>query len=141
MARVTAAQWLTDWGTGLNGAAAKIKRGVAAVTIAPGQAAAAKEQKMLTNTQAAITSGKWSRNVSAVSLSQWQDAMSNKGTANIASGVAQAQKTKQAAITKMLADTDAAVAQIQSMPTDTMEQRIAKATAYMRARAAIAEKG
>ena len=141
MARVTAAQWLQDWGTGLNGAAAKIKRGVSAVNVAPGQAAAAKEQKMLNNTVAALNSGKWSRNVAAVSLGSWQDAMTNKGLANISAGVQQAQKTKQAAITKMLAETDAAVAQVANMPTDTMEQRIAKANAYMRARADLAAKG
>jgi len=141
MARVTAQQWLQDWGNGLNGSAAKIKAGVQKVNVAPGVSAASKESKMLSNTTAAITSGKWSRNVQAVSLSQWQDAMSTKGTQNISSGVAQAQKTKVNAITKMLADTDAAVAQVDNMPTDTMEQRIAKATAYMRIRSDIANKG
>ena len=134
MARVTAQQWLQDWQNGMNGAAAKIKSGVQKVTIAPGIAAAAKESKMLTNTTAAITSGKWSHAVSAVSLPSWQSAMSTKGVANISTGVAQAAQTKVAQITKMLADNDAAVAAVENMPTDTMQQRMAKAQAFMQAR-------
>ena len=136
MAKVTAQEWLQNWGNGLNGAGAKIKKGVQSVTVAPGVAAAAKEDKLRAGFNAALDSGKWSNNVQRVSLGQWQDAMANKGVANISSGVAQAQKTRQQQIAQMLQDNDAAVAAVANMPTDTQEQRIAKATAFMRARAA-----
>jgi hypothetical protein len=139
VAKVTSQQWLTNWANGLNGAGAKIKAGVGRVSVAPGVAAAAKEQKMLTNTTAAIQSGKWSKNVQSVSLSAWQTSMTNKGIANISSGTAQAQQTKVNQITQMLADNDAAVAAVAAMPTDTIQQRMAKAVAFMQARSAAAQ--
>lgn len=138
MARTTAAQWLQRWGSGLNNAGQRIKEGVAKVTVAPGQAAAAKVQKMRNGVLQAIDSGKWANNVSAVPLSTWQQAMSVKGTANIASGVTQAQQTKQGKIQQMLDDNDAALAAIASMPSDTPDQRIQRAVAFMQARKQIA---
>lgn len=141
MARTTPQDWLTRWGNGLNGAGARIKAGVAQVQVAPGQSAAAKSDKMLAGVMESVTSGRWARNVSAVSLTQWQDSMANKGVANISAGVAQAQKNKVASITKMLQDNDSAVAAVANMPTDTLEQRIAKANAFMRARAEAANRG
>ena len=137
----TAQDWLTAWGNGLNAKVANYTKGVNAVQIAPGAAAAAKAEKMRAGVNAAIDSGKWQRNVSAVSLGDWKSAASTKGAQNIPSGVAQAQKTKAAAITKMLADTAAAVAAVQGMPTDTLQQRIAKSSAYQLARAAAANQG
>lgn len=134
MARVTAQQWLQDWGNGLSGAGARIKAGVQRVNVAPGVSAAAKEQQMLNGVTQAITSGRWSRKVQEVSLQQWQDSMANKGVANIGAGVSQAQKNKVGQITKMLADNDAAVQAVANMPTDTIDQRMAKAVAFMRAR-------
>lgn len=140
MANVSAAEWLQNWGNGLNGAGAKIKRGVSRVTVAPGVSAASKEDKMKAGINAAIDSGKWSNRVQSVSLPQWQDSMITKGVANISSGVAQAQKNKVQAVQQMLADNDAAVSAVANMPTDTMEQRMAKATAFMRARSEAANR-
>lgn len=138
MARTTAAEWLQRWGSGLNNATARIKSGVAKVTQAPGVAAAAKVQKMRNGVLQAIDSGKWASNVSSVPLSVWQSSMSNKGVNNIATGVTQAQQTKQAKIQTMLDDNDAALAAIASMPSDTPDQRIQRAVAFMQARKQIA---
>jgi len=137
----TPAAWLAKWGANLNAATAAYKTGVMSVQTAPGQAAAAKQDKYQAGLMAAITSGKWARNTAAVSLGDWQSATTTKGVANLPSGIAQAQKTKTAAITKMLADTAAAVQAVSSMPTDTLQQRIAKSQAYMLARAAAAAQG
>lgn len=137
----TAQQWLQSWGNGLNGAATAIKNGVAQVTTAPGQAAAAKQDKMLAGVTSAVQSGKWAKNTSAVSLQQWQSSMTTKGINNISSGVAQAQATKVQKIQTMLDQNAAAVAGVANMPTDTADQRMQKALAFMQLRRQIAQQG
>lgn len=139
MGRTTPQDWLNRWGQGLNGAGARIKQGVQAVTQAPGQAAAAKADKMKAGINASIDSGRWAQRVGSVPLAQWQDSMANKGVANISAGVTQAQKTKVQAITNMLNQNDSAVAAVQDMPTDTLEQRLAKAQAFMRIRSQMSQ--
>jgi hypothetical protein len=138
---MTAAQWLQKWGNGLNGAATAIKAGVSSVSTAPGAAAAAKQDKMLSGVTQAITSGKWAKNVSAVSLQSWQNSMTTKGIANIASGVTSAQANKVQKIQQTLDQNHAAVQAVSGMPTDTADQRMQKALAFMQVRRQIAQQG
>jgi hypothetical protein len=133
MVRVNAQQWLQKWSTNLNGAGTYIKNGVNGVQTAPGQSAAAAQDRMLNNLTAAIQSGKWARNVSAVSLQTWQSAMINKGIPRIAQGTAQAVATKSASIETLLANVAAAQAVSNALPKGGIEQGIARANAFMRA--------
>jgi hypothetical protein len=141
MARVNSQQWLQKWSTNLNAAGTYIKNGVNAVTVAPGQAAAAAQDRFLAGVTQAVQNGKWARNVSAVSLQQWQSAMINKGIPRIAQGTAQAVQTKGPAIDTLLANVSAAQAAIASLPKGGIEQGIARATAFMRAMSAAYAKG
>lgn len=133
MARVNAQQWLDKWGRRLNAAGQDIQTGVQRVTVAPGQQAAAAQSLMLQRLTDAITSGKWARQVSSVSLSDWQNAMTNKGIPRISQGVTTAQKNKQGIITATLAAVDTAAAQANALPKGGLEQSIARATTFMRA--------
>lgn len=78
-----------DWANRLASSTDKIKAGVQSVTVAPGQAAARQKQVYLQNVQAAAD--KWARNVASVSLSDWQNAMVNKGVQRVATGAQAAQ--------------------------------------------------
>lgn len=136
MARVNAQQWLAKWGTNLNASSQYITNGVKAVTVAPGVSAAAASDRMLAGIQASVSSGKWGRAVSAVSLQSWQNSMINKGIPRLAQGVTQAQATKQNSIAALLTAVDSAANAANQLPKGGLEQGIARATTFMRAMSA-----
>lgn len=140
MAKVTAQQWATNWAQGLSNKTQKIRDGVSAVRTAPGALAAQKADKMLAGVTAAVTSGKWANAVGSVSLGDWQTATLAK-VGNIATGAALAAKDPKVlqSAAQMLADNDAALAAIASMPSDTVDQRIQRSVAYQQARNQIAQ--
>lgn len=136
MAKVNASQWLTKWGTNLSASAPYITSGVQRVTEAPGMKAAAAQQTMLANLTQSVTSGAWAARVSAVPLSQWQQAMTQKGIPRLQQGIAQAQQTKSASVTAFLSAVDAAVADTNALPRGGLEQNIARSAAFQRSMSA-----
>lgn len=138
MAKTTAAQWLDKWGRRLNAAGPDIQAGVKAVQTAPGVKAAANAQLWLQRIQESV--GTWQKQVSAVSLSDWQDAMLNKGVGRIAAGVTQAQNTKTANITALLNAVDNAAAAANAQPRGSLEQNIQRAVTFMQQMSANAPK-
>jgi hypothetical protein len=77
-----------DWANKLGAAGAKVQAGVESVRTAPGAAASRQASVWQANTAAAVA--KYSRNVAAVSLSDWQQATITKGIPRLASGAAAA---------------------------------------------------
>lgn len=133
MTKVTAQQWLTKWGNNLNAAGPYIQSGVNSVKTAPGVAAAAQQNLLLSNFTASVTSGQWAKAVSSVTLQQWQTAMINKGIPHIAQGVTSAQANKVASITALLSAVDASVQSIANLPKGGLQNNINRAVAYMNA--------
>lgn len=122
------------WARNLSGATQSIQAGVNSVTTAPGQAAAAAVQQYLAGVQAAVASGKWQRNVSAVSLQQWQQAMLTKGLPRIAAGASAATPKVQAFMGKFLPYLQGLQAKLASMPRgdiNTNTQRAVTAIQYI----------
>ncbi len=140
MAKVSAQEWLSKWGTNLNAAGSYIKAGVNKVSTAPGVAAAAAQDRMLAGITEAVSSGLWARRVAAVSLSDWQSAMINKGIAHISQGVAQAQKTKLSEIQALLSAIDTVQSSVNALPKGGLENNIARSIAWMRGMAEAAPK-
>lgn len=136
MAKLTATQWLTKWGTNLNAASQYITQGVQRVTVAPGQQAAQAQDRMLAGITASVTSGAWAARTAAVTLPQWQAAMTSKAIPRIPQGVTQAQQTKVQSITNFLSAVDAAVADANALPKGGLEQNIARSAAFQRSMAA-----
>lgn len=134
MAKVSPSGWLDKWGRRLNAAGADIQTGVKAVQTAPGVSAAAQKDLWLTNIQA--SADLWAKQVSAVPLADWQNAMLNKGIGRIAAGVTQAQQKKVGVITDLLNAVDQARAIAVATPRGSLEQNIQRATTFMREMAA-----
>lgn len=80
-----------NWASRLAQSGDKITKGVQAVTVAPGQAAARQADVWANNTVA--SKDKWRSRVANVTLQEWQAAIVNKGVPRIASG-AQASQGK-----------------------------------------------
>ena len=133
MARVNAQQLAEKWGRRLGAASPDIQSGVQRVQTAPGQGAAAAQALMLQKLTSAIQSGQWAAAVSAVSLADWQSAMINKAIPRIQQGIASAQKNKIQRWADLLTAVDASAATARALPKGTIEQSIARATAFMRA--------
>ncbi len=132
MPKVTAAEFAEKWARRTSGATADYSKGISRVSVAPGQLAAAKEDKLVAGFQEAIQSGKWRERVSGVSLAEWKEKATNKGAGRIASGVAGASQDMQRFGQELLSFEEGAQAEINAMPDLTLEDRIQRSVAWQR---------
>lgn len=115
------------WVSSMQSAGTAIAAGVQAVTVAPGAAAARQKQVYVQNV--AQSADKWARNVSAVTLQDWQSAMINKGAARVGTGAAAAQSKMQNAMQQLLPAIDSVVASLP--PRGDLGANINRAVAFM----------
>lgn len=114
------------WRARMQASSQDMADGVNAVTTAPGQMAKAKQDTMKARLIAAIDSGKWAANVSAVPLSEWQDAMIKKGVPRAQEGASQAEPKVQQFMAELLPFTESVKRQIAAMPNATEADRRAR---------------
>lgn len=118
------------WAAGMSGSAEAMKRGVQALQTSPGQSAAAAVDKWLTNTTNARD--KYVRRNQGYTLGDWQSAMNSYGISRVATGAQQKQGKFQSFMSEFLPFLSTGVAQIHSMPKNTIEDSIARASAMIR---------
>lgn len=133
MARISAQEAAEKWANRTAAATQDVQRGIARVTRAPGQAAAAAADKW--HTKVTQAKPKFAANSAAVTLQSWQEA-ATAGVARIASGVQQKKGKMEAFQTAFFAHLDRGAAAIAAMPTNSLEASIAKMTAQVRHNAA-----
>lgn len=130
--RVNAQQYQEKQARRLKASIEDIKAGIDRVTEAPTAKAAAKQTKMIQNLTAAVNSGKWANSLKAVTLEQWKDKAKNKGVDRIAAGIDGAKDKVISFAEKLLAHEATLQNQVNGMPDLTLEDSIARATAWMR---------
>ncbi len=128
MVKVNAEQFTKKWGDRLSGATEQITNGINNVTVAPGVLAAKKQDKMKQNILKSIDSGKWGKNVAAVPLQEWKDAILNKGLGRLSSGVEGAKGKVAKFAEKLLAYESNLQNTIKAMPDLTLSDSIARMT-------------
>jgi hypothetical protein len=121
-------QIAADWAAGLASKTDKMARGAAAVTVAPGQAAARQKNVYVANVQA--SADKWAANTQAVSLPEWQQSFVNKGIPRIASGAQAAQPKFAQAMASLLPHIASTKSSLP--PRGTLEQNIDRAARFAR---------
>lgn len=128
--RSDAATATQRWVNGMSNATAAAQRGVASVTVSPGQAAAAAADKWL----AKVTNArdKFARRVGAVTLAQWQGAMNSYGISRMGTGAQQKQGKYQNFAAEFLPFLKSGVDQVHTMPKMTLEDSVNRAAAMIR---------
>lgn len=128
--RATSAGATAKWVSNLSSATERMKTGSERVTTAPGQLAAAAADKWIARVTAAKQ--KFATNVAKVTLQEWQNAYQNIGIPRVAQGAQQKQAKVEAFMSEFLPYLQTGVAQIDKMPSVTLEDSIARATAMIR---------
>ncbi len=116
----------------LKGAIEDIRSGVEKTTESPTAKAAAKEQKMIQNLNASVSSGKWAARLKSVSLDEWKSKTINKGLGRIASGVDEAYDKQVKFAQQLLSFESDLKTKVDKMPDLTLEDSISRATAWIR---------
>lgn len=126
MALLTATQVQAKWLANYQGATTAMTQGAQAVTTAPGLKAAAQQALWLQRLQA--SAAKWAKNVSAVSLAEWQTNYINLGIPNGQQG-AQAKQNKYGTFySAYLTFLQSEMTKIAAMPKGTLAAGIQRAT-------------
>ena len=131
-ARVTAEEYQEKHARRLKASTEDIKRGIGRVSESPGVAAAAQENKMLTNVTEAVSSGRWARKVAAVPLEAWKKRAIEKGVGRISAGIDAAKPEQVAMAGRLLAATDEVGARVREMPSTTLDDNIARMSEFAR---------
>lgn len=128
--RATPEQATQRWVNGLGSSTQKIQDGVNRVTVAPGQKAAAAQAKWFARLQA--SQQKWATRVAAVTLQEWQQAMSTVGVQRVAQGAQAKQGKFQAFMADFLPYLQAGVSRVEAMPSVSLEDNINRSVAMIR---------
>jgi hypothetical protein len=127
------------WVSNLSNSTQAMTRGVQAVTVAPGIAAANAADKWLQNVTAA--KDKFASRVRSVSLSDWQNAMTSYGINRVSQGATAKQAKMQSFMTEFLPHLKTGVQQVEAMPHMNLEDGINRAVAMIRHNAQFKRKG
>lgn len=120
------AKWLAN----LSAASGRMQSGAMAVNKAPGLAAAAAADKWLAKVTA--SKAKFAARVGSVSLQDWQNSYVNVGIPRVAQGAQAKQGKVQAFFDEFLPYLQRGMATIDNMPSVTLEDGIARASAMIR---------
>lgn len=132
MARLTATEFQDKHSRRLKAAVEDVRRGIDRVTESPTEKAAAKQDKMLTNLTAAVSSGKWAAGLKRVSLDEWKKKARDVGVNRIAAGIDAAKDKVIDFANQILPYIDRAQSEISNMPDVTLDDNINRMNTFVR---------
>jgi len=132
MAKLTAQEFQEKHARRTKAAVEDVRKGIDRVTVNPCELAAAKQDKMLTNLTASVSSGKWAAGLKRVSLEDWKRKARDIGVNRIAAGIDGAKEKTVAFAEQLLPHIDRGKAKIASMPDVTLDDNINRMTAFVR---------
>ncbi len=131
MPKMTAGDTYKKWNDRLANNVQSVKDGIDRVTENPMAKAAAREDKWFAGIQRAKSSGKWKRGVGSVTLDEWKTKARDIGADRIPAGAAAAEQKMTGFYNKLLPFEDKLQSQIKNMPDVTIQDSIARATAWI----------
>lgn len=132
MSKLTAVEFQEKHARRLKGAVEDVRKGIDRVTENPCEKAAKKQDKMLTNLTAAVSSGKWAAGLKRVSLEDWKHKARDIGVNRIAAGIDGAKSKTIAFAEQLLPHIDREQAKIAAMPDVTLDDNINRMTSFVR---------
>jgi len=132
MAKLTATEFQEKHARRLKAAVEDVRRGIDRVTESPTAKAAAKQDKMLTNLTAAVSSGKWANGLKRVTLEDWKRKARDVGVNRIAAGIDAASAKVVAFAEDLLPHIDRGRDKIKAMPDVTLDDNINRMTSFIR---------
>lgn len=132
MARLTATEFQDKHSRRLKAAVEDVRRGIDRVTESPTEKAAAKQDKMLTNLTAAVSSGKWAAGLKRVTLDEWKKKARDVGVNRIAAGIDAAKDKVIDFANQILPYIDRAQSEISNMPDVTLDDNINRMNTFVR---------
>jgi len=128
---VTPQQWSEGWQSGMRNAVPKIQRGVAAVTESPTAKAAGKKDAWLAGVNRAHMDGSYERGCLSVTLQAWKDLTAAKVATSLPTGVTAAAAKVTNIATQLTAHINQALPTVNAMPKVTLQDSVAKVSAWM----------
>ena len=132
MAKLTPAEFQEQHARRLKAAVEDVRKGIDRVTENPCEKAAAKQDKMLMNLTASVTSGKWAGGLKRVSLEAWKKNARDIGVNRIAAGIDGAKDKVVAFAEVLLPHIDRGKEKIKGMPDITLDDSINRMTTFIR---------
>lgn len=115
------------WAQRLGAATDKIRSGVQAVTVSPGEKAVRQVDQYVAGIQRAVAERRWQDGLLAMTLQDWKDMMLTKGLPRIASGAQAAIPKFERFLTAFFPHLETGLRQLESMPRGDLQQNIARA--------------
>lgn len=122
----SAADAASRWSQNFGAAGARWASGIESVTVPPGQAAAAAQDRYLTGVTTNVS--KWAARTAAVPLATWKQVSIQKGQGRLASGAQAGLSKYQTAIQRVLDAEKSIIAGLP--PRGTVEQNIQRSSAF-----------
>lgn len=127
--KATPADAAQAWSAGFGAAGTKYANGINAVTVSPGQLAAAQKNAYLANIQASANI--WASKVAAVPLQDWKQAATTTGVARLGTGATKGAPKMQAFMTNFLPKLSSVVGGLPAR--GTFDQNLQRFNAYAQA--------